>query len=95
MLSKYDESATNINNIETVIQSLMHELGVGGFMGLDDIRPGMKAKVILTDVQTGNEFHCEVKAVAENSLKLVSGGLSVDSSSWQCNVLLEGSHNHR
>ncbi len=43
----------------------MHELGVGGFMGLDDIRPGMKAKVILTDVQTGNEFHCEVKAVGE------------------------------
>ena len=79
MLSKYDESATNINNIETVIQSLMHELGVGGFMGLDDIRPGMKAKVILTDVQTGNEFHCEVKAVDENGLKLVSGGLSVDS----------------
>lgn len=85
MLSKYDESATNINNIETVIQSLMHELGVGGFMGLDDIRPGMKAKVIPTDVQTGNEFHCEVKAVGENSLKLVSGGLSVDSSR-PCNL---------
>ena len=85
MLSKYDESATNINNIETVIQALMHELGVGGFMGLDDIRPGMKAKVILTDVQTGNEFHCEVKAVGENSLKLVSGGLSVDSSR-PCNL---------
>lgn len=85
MLSKYDESATNINNIETVIQSLMHELGVGGFMGLDDIRPGMKAKVILTDVQTGNEFHCEVKAVDENGLKLVSGGLSVDSSR-PCNL---------
>ena len=85
MLSKYDESATNINNIETVIQSLMHELGVGGFMGLDDIRPGMKAKVILTDVQTVNEFHCEVKAVDENGLKLVSGGLSVDSSR-PCNL---------
>lgn len=85
MLSKYDESATNINNIETVIQSLMHELGVGGFMGLDDIRPGMTAKVILTDVQTGNEFHCEVKAVDENGLKLVSGGLSVDSSR-PCNL---------
>ncbi len=42
MLSKYDESATNINNIESIIQTLMHELGVGGFMGLDDIRPGMK-----------------------------------------------------
>ena len=42
MLSKYDESATNINNIESIIQALMHELGVGEFMGLDDIHPGMK-----------------------------------------------------
>ena len=80
MLSKYDESATNINNIEAVIQALMHELGVGGFMGLDDIRPGMKAKVILTDVKSGNEFHCEVKAVDEKDLKLVSSGLSIESS---------------
>ena len=80
MLSKYDESATNINNIEAVIQALMHELGVGGFMGLDDIRPGMKAKVILTDVKSGNEFHCEVKAVDENELKLASSGLSIESS---------------
>lgn len=80
MLSKYDESATNINNIESIIQALMHELGVGGFMGLDDIRPGMKAKLILTDVQSGNEFHCEVKAVDKNSLKLASGGLSIESS---------------
>ena len=80
MLSKYDESATNINNIESIIQALMHELGVGGFMGLDDIRPGMKAKLILTDVQSGNEFHCEVKAVDKNCLKLASGGLSIESS---------------
>ena len=80
MLSKYDESATNINNIEAVIQALMHELGVGGFMGLDDIRPGMKAKVILTDVKSGNEVHCEVKAVDENELKLASSGLSIESS---------------
>ena len=80
MLSKYDESATNINNIEAVIQALMHELGVSGFMGLDDIRPGMKAKVILTDVKSGNEFHCEVKAVDENELKLASSGLSIESS---------------
>ena len=47
MLSKYEESASNINNIENVIQELMCELGIGGFMGLDDIHAGMKAKVIL------------------------------------------------
>ena len=28
MLSKYDESANNINSIETVIESLMCELGI-------------------------------------------------------------------
>ncbi len=44
MLSKYEESASNINNIENVIQELMCELGIGGFMGLDDIHAGMKAK---------------------------------------------------
>lgn len=42
MLSKYEESASNINNIENVIQELMCELGIGGFMGLDDIHAGMK-----------------------------------------------------
>ena len=43
MLSKYEERASNINNIENVIQELMCELGIGGFMGLDDIHAGMKA----------------------------------------------------
>ena len=33
MLSKYDESANNINSIETVVESLMCELGIGGFYG--------------------------------------------------------------
>lgn len=47
--------------------------------------PGYEGQSDLTDVQTGNEFHCEVKAVGENSLKLVSGGLSVDSSR-PCNL---------
>ena len=31
MLSKYEESASNINNIENVIQELMCELGIGWF----------------------------------------------------------------
>ena len=45
MLSKYDESASNINSIETVVESLMCELGIGGFMGVEDILPGMKLMV--------------------------------------------------
>ncbi len=47
IVSKYDESATNINTMENTIQALMCELGVGGFMGIEDIKTGMKASAIL------------------------------------------------
>ena len=42
MLSKYEETATNINTIEDVMENMMCDLGIGGFMGIEDIRPGMK-----------------------------------------------------
>lgn len=71
MLSKYEESASNINNIENVIQELMCELGIGGFMGLDDIHVGMKAKVILPKHLERMEYHGEVRSVAENSISLI------------------------
>lgn len=71
MLSKYKESASNINNIENVIQELMCELGIGGFMGLDDIHAGMKAKVILPKHLERMEYHGEVRSVAENSISLI------------------------
>ena len=71
MLSKYEESASNINNIENVIQELMCELGIGGFMGLDDIHAGMKAKVILPKHLESMEYHGEVRSVAENSISLI------------------------
>lgn len=71
MLSKYEESASNINNIENVIQELMCELGIGGFMGLDDIHAGMKAKVILPKRLERMEYHGEVRSVAENSISLI------------------------
>ena len=71
MLSKYEESASNINNIENVIQELMCELGIGGFMGLDDIHAGMKAKVILPKHLERMEYRGEVRSVAENSISLI------------------------
>lgn len=42
MLSKYAETATNIDKIEVVVESLLTKLGVGGFMGVKDFQPGMK-----------------------------------------------------
>ena len=49
MLSKYEESAKSAGNIEVVVGHLMEELGVGGFMGVQDVRPGMKIAVVLND----------------------------------------------
>ena len=42
MLSKYEETAANINTIEDVMENMMCDLGIGGFMGIEDIQPGMK-----------------------------------------------------
>lgn len=42
MLSKYEETASNINTIEDVMENMMCDLGIGGFMGIEDIQPGMK-----------------------------------------------------
>ncbi|MBQ7943794.1 MAG: PilZ domain-containing protein [Lachnospiraceae bacterium] len=49
MLSKYDESVKSAVNIETVVGHLMEELGVGGFMGVQDVREGMKISIAFMD----------------------------------------------
>lgn len=55
MLSKYDETAVNIDTIENVVEALMCELGIGGFMGLEDLTPGMK--VIVSPDDTSNSTY--------------------------------------
>ncbi len=67
MLSKYDESANNINSIETVIESLMCELGIGGFMGTEDVQPGMKLSVTLKD---GKNYYGEIISRENNTLSI-------------------------
>ena len=47
MLSKYQETADNINTIENVMENMMCDLGVGGFMGIEDVKPGMKIELQL------------------------------------------------
>lgn len=64
MLSKYDESATNINKIEETLEALMCELGIGGFMGIDDVVPGMKILLIANK----NKYHGELLSQDENAL---------------------------
>ena len=54
MLSKYQETADNINTIAAVMENMMCDLGIGGFMGIEDIKPGMKIDLQLVgqeDVQ--------------------------------------------
>lgn len=58
MLSKYEESASNIDSIESVIESLMCELGLGGFMGIEDVEAGMKVIITLKDSAT--PYHGEL-----------------------------------
>ena len=61
MLSKYSETASNIDTIETVVEGLLCELGIGGFMGIKDILPGLKA-MIQFEGGAGNpsEYHGEI-----------------------------------
>ncbi len=69
MLSKYDESTKSAENIGAVVGRLMEELGVGGFMGVQDVKAGMKISVSLNDVDTGKkEYIGEVADVVEKTV---------------------------
>ena len=60
MLSKYDESVRSAISIETVVGNLMEELGVGGFMGVQDVREGMKLAVSVTGADGKKDYLGEV-----------------------------------
>lgn len=62
MLSKYAETTVNVDNIETIIENLMVELGAGGFMGIQDVKPGMKVSLLTVtgDDTLGTEYKGEV-----------------------------------
>lgn len=80
MLSKYEESARNAGNIEAVVGQLMEELGVGGFMGVQDIRVGMKIAVALNNGDAGRtDYLGEVVSHVENQLfvELEDRGLQI------------------
>lgn len=89
MLSKYDESANNINSIETVIESLMCELGIGGFMGTEDVQPGMKLSVTLKD---GKNYYGEVLTRENNTLSITLANASKLTEVTECKlqVTIEG-----
>ncbi len=71
MLNKYEESADNVDKIETVVGTLLKDLGTGGFMGVQDLYPGMKVSLLITrDSRTSREIHGEVTGHSENDISV-------------------------
>ena len=66
MLSKYEESANSAMNIESVVGKLMEELGVGGFMGVQDVAAGMKVAIAFKD-KDGNKTNEYLGEVVEQN----------------------------
>lgn len=53
ILSKYAETAYNIDNIEAIVGGLMENLGTGGFMGVQDVKVGMKVTLLNKSQENG------------------------------------------
>lgn len=56
MRSKYAETTANVNAIETVVGTLIEDLGSGGFMSGDDLLPGMYISVYEMGQQNPKEY---------------------------------------
>ena len=69
MLSKYEASAKSATDIESVVGELMEELGVGGFMGVQDVKSGMKISLVLNiDISGRKEYTGEVVECKNNDI---------------------------
>lgn len=86
MLGKYNESANNINQIEDTIASLMCELGIGGFMGVEDIESGMKIKIVLSNATPKTEYHGEILSQTNEGFLLTLPASINISSSTDCSL---------
>lgn len=86
MLGKYNESATNINQIEDTIASLMCELGIGGFMGLEDIEAGMKVKVTVNKPMGNDYFHGEIVSCEDTGFTVVLPETSTRETLSNCDI---------
>lgn len=70
MLSKYQETANNVINIEDIVGKLIEELGEGGFMGVKDITRGMKVSIFAAGDRSQKEYTSVVEAVTDHSINL-------------------------
>lgn len=76
MLSKYEETTVNVGNIETIIGDLMEELGAGGFMGIQDVKPGMKMSLMaVSETDTaGKEYRGEILRQQDSDIFVILRG---------------------
>ena len=87
MLSKYESSAQSAIDIEEVVGKLMEELGVGGFMGVQDVRHGMK--ISISDINgTKKEYNGEVVERKGSEIYVSVDGLTGD------DVIKKDRHKH-
>ena len=82
MLSKYEETARNVINIEQVVGKLVEELGEGGFMNTNDLAAGMGVSVI--DKTDKHEYRGEFVTVEDADV--------IIKASIQLENVLEGKH---
>ena len=75
---------------KNTIQALMCELGVGGFMGIEDIKTGMRASAILKGTHGENiEYHGTIKTHNDNSITLeLEKALPAVNSAIECDMLV-------
>lgn len=76
MRSKYDETLSGVGKIDETVGVLIEELGVGGFMSLEDIKPGMWVSVT-TRESADKEYRAQVLEVGEKYL--MTGKLTTSS----------------
>lgn len=70
MMSKYEETAKNVVDIENVVGKLVAELGAGGFMSAEDLRPGMS--VSLFEQGSDIEYRTEIDSVKNGKVLIRS-----------------------
>lgn len=66
MRSKYVETSNNVANIEKVVGKLIEELGVGGFMGVSDLRLGMYLGIV-ADGEPDDEYKGVIAELDEDA----------------------------
>ena len=80
MLSKYQETADNINTIEDVMENMMCDLGVGGFMGIEDVKPGMKIDLQLVGQEDAKYLGELIEQIPEGLLVSCQKKLTINGS---------------